>query len=190
MRMQGRVLAALLVLGTAGSALAVSKGGTLYVKAKNTRLMAGSTAQANVVQVLQPGQEVRWLGADPSNTQWHQVEVSTGKKSVRGVVLQSNLSTKPPAMELIAGKGTVTQKEATKFANSAAAVKLVAEGAVRYGERKQGDIGLAVKTLEALEGIARSVTEAEYAEHARVAGLTVAGPSDKGGNPVAKEEAP
>ena len=75
------LLAAVLALGVAGNALAVTKGGTLYVKAKNTRLMDSAGTNANLLQVLQPGQTVTWLGADPKNKQWHQVEVN-GKKGL------------------------------------------------------------------------------------------------------------
>ncbi|XXF77537.1 SH3 domain-containing protein [Myxococcaceae bacterium GXIMD 01537] len=175
---------ALLALGLAGSAGAVESGGTLYVKAKNTRLMESAAASANVVQVLQPGQAVVWRGADPKDKRWHLVEV--GKK--KGVVFQSNLSTRPPDMELLAGKSGVSQKDAAAFANSAAAVKLLSEGSTSYGKKKGTDFNKAVTQLQDLENIAKAVNEAEYTEHAKKAGLSlVAGGADAGGKPVVKE---
>lgn len=185
--MRAGIGAAVLTLGVASTALAVPKGGTLYVKAKNTRLMESSAKAANVVRLLQPGQAVTWLGADPSNRQWHLVEVD-GKK---GVVFQSNLSTKPPNLELVAGTGKVGQKEAAAFANSAAAVKLLSEGATKYGTQKGGDYARAVKQLEQLEALAKTIQEPQYTEHARKAGLSlVAGPAASGARKsVAKEGA-
>jgi hypothetical protein len=167
MRMKGRMLAALLVLGTASGALAVTKGGTLYVKAKNTRLMASSAKDAKALAVLQPGQTVTWLGADPKAKQWHQVEAG-GKK---GVVFQSNLATKAPNMELVASKGTLTQKDAAEFANSAAAVKLLSDGAIAYGTKEGGAMERAVPQLQQLEKLAERVDAAKLAAHAKAAGL-------------------
>jgi hypothetical protein len=165
--MRNRMLAAMLVLGTASGALAVSKGGTLYVKAKNTRLMASSAASAKALAVLQPGQPVKWLGADPKNRQWHQVE--TGGK--RGVVFQSNLASKPPNMELVASEDGATRKDATEFANSAAAVKLLSDGAIKYGSKEGGAKKRAVTQLQQLEELAKAVDTRRIAEHVKTAGL-------------------
>ncbi len=175
MRTSGRMWAVVLALGVAGSApAAVKKGGTLYVKAKNTRLMESPSTSANVLQVLQPGQEVKWLGTDPKNKQWHQVDVK-GKK---GLVFQSNLSVEPPTMELVADKGATTRKNAAEFANSAAAVKLLSPGAIKYGTTKDADMKAAVSGLQRLERIAEGVKADKLEEHARQAGLfPVVGPS-------------
>jgi hypothetical protein len=164
------MLAAVLVLGTAGSALAVSKGGTLYVKAKNTRLMESASPKANTVAILQPGQKVVWEGADTANKQWHRVKV--GAKA--GVVFQSNLATQPPQMELVAGE-RVQRIDPQELAGSAAAVKALSEGAIAYGKKK--GYTQAVKELQALEQLAQKVEPAHLAEHARTAGLfPVVGP--------------
>ncbi len=178
MRTSGRMWAVVLALGVAGGApAAVKKGGTLYVKAKNTRLMESAATSANVLRVLQPGQAVTWLGVDPGNTQWHQVEVD-GKK---GVVFQSNLAVEPPNMELVADKGTTTRKNAAEFANSAAAVKLLSDGAIQYGNAKNADTKAAVGDLQKLERIAEGVKADKLDQHARQAGLfPVVGPSSKG----------
>jgi len=164
-------------VGIAGSTLAaVKKGETLYVKAKNTRLMDSAATGANVVRVLQPGQTVTWLGKDPKNKQWHQVEVD-GKK---GVVFQSTLSAQPPNMELIAGEdGGVARKNAADFANSAAAVKLLSDGAIQYGNAQGGNMKQAVGDLQKLEQLALGVGTDKLDRHARQAGLfPVVGPTE------------
>ena len=169
------LLMAVLALGVASPALAVTKGGTLYVKVKNTRLMDSAATSANLVQVLQPGQTVTWLGADPKNKQWHHVEVVNGKK---GVVFQSTLSSQPPSMELVAGDNGPTRKNAEDFANSAAAVKLLSDGAIEYGNGQGKDMQRAVDGLQKLERLAQRVDADKLSEHARRAGLSpVVGPS-------------
>src|SRR5262245_23769870 len=120
MRKRVRVLLAALSLCAAVTALAADDKNTLYVKARNTRLMASAAPTANVVAILQPGQQVTWLGADPKNKQWHRVKVK-GKETQEGLVFQSNLSTKPPNMELTAKSERPV--DSTAFANSGAAVK-------------------------------------------------------------------
>ncbi len=175
MRTSGRMWAVVLALGVAGGApAAVKKNGTLYVKAKNTRLMDSAATSAHVLQVLQPGQAVKWLGADPKNKQWHQVEV----KGKQGLVFQSNLAVEPPNMELVADKGATTRKNAAEFANSAAAVKLLSEGAIQYGNAKDPGTKKAVPALQQLERIAEGVKADKLEKHARQAGLfPVVGPS-------------
>lgn len=181
MRKKARVVAAMLALGLAGDALAVSKGGTLYVKAKNTRLMASASATAPALEVLQPGQAVKWLGPDAKDKQWHQVEVTLGnKKTLKGVVFQSNLATQPPNMELVASDGGVVRKDANDFAKSVAAVKLLSDGPIEYGNKKGGDMKKAVEDLQALEKLAEAVGPDKLAAHAQKAGLfPVVGPSEQ-----------
>lgn len=169
------LLAAVLVLGVAGNALAVTKGGTLYVKAKNTRLMDSAAPNANLLHVLQPGQSVTWLGADPKNKQWHQVEVN-GKK---GLVFQSNLATKPPSMELVAGKDGVSAQDAAAFANSGAAIKLLADGPRQYGQKKGAEVKDAMEQLQRLKALTDTLRDSDVARHAQQAGLfPVVGPSE------------
>ena len=175
MRKRVRVLLAALSLCAAITALAADGKDTLYVKARNTRLMASASATADVVAILQPGQQVTWLRADPKNKQWHHVKV-TGKKPQQGLVFQSNLSTKPPNMELTTQSGRPV--DATAFANSGAAVKGLSEGAIAYGNGKP-DLAQAVKQVQALEKLAGQITPAELAAHAAKAKLfPVVGPRD------------
>ncbi|EAU67715.1 hypothetical protein [Stigmatella aurantiaca] len=174
MSQRSRLLAALLVLGAASPALAVSEGGTLYVKARNTRLMPSASPSATALAILQPGQAVTWKGADPKNKQWHRVVVGNRQ----GLVFQSNLSTKPPSMELVAQDKAVRQVDPVAFANSGAAVKGLSKGAIDYGKGKN-DPGYeqAMKQLEELEALAEKIGPSECAAHARKAQLfPVVGP--------------
>jgi uncharacterized protein YgiM (DUF1202 family) len=176
MRKRVRVLLAALSLCATATALAADDKNTLYVKARNTRLMASASPTADVVAILQPGQQVTWLGADVKNKQWHRVKVK-GKETQQGLVFQSNLSTKPPDMELTARNGG-RAVDATAFANSGAAVKGLSEGAIAYGNGKP-DLSQAVQQVQALEKLAEQITPAELAAHAARAHLfPVVGPRD------------
>ncbi len=154
---------AVLAFGSA-TALAVSAGGTLYVKARNTKLLASASPTADVVALLQPGEQVKWQGADPANKQFHKVEYGAKK----GVVFQSNLATKPPSTELVASQGG-KELDPKAFASSGAATKALGETAKEYGEK--GNMKEAVAKLQALEKLSKSVTPAEVADHAKKAGI-------------------
>jgi hypothetical protein len=176
MRKRVRVLLAALSLCAAVTAVAADNKNTLYVKARNTRLMASTSPTADVVAILQPGQQVTWLKADEKNKQWHHVKVD-GKKPQQGLVFQTNLSTRPPNMELTTKSGG-RPVDATAFANSGAAVKGLSEGAIAYG-KGQPDLVQAVKQVQALEKLAEQITPAELAAHAAKAHLfPVVGPRD------------
>lgn len=176
MHKRARWLLAALALCAAPQALAVAPGGTLYVKARNTRLMASTAPTADVKAVLQPGQKVIWRGADPKNKQWHKVEVD--KKT--GVVFQSNLSANPPDLGLVAKDGP-SGSDLRGVANSGAAVRGLSEGAIKYGRekgQKEPSYGAAVTQVEALEDLAGKITPKDLAEHAEQAKLfQVVGPT-------------
>ncbi|MCB9556056.1 MAG: SH3 domain-containing protein [Deltaproteobacteria bacterium] len=156
------VLAAGLV-GLFGSAEAVKRGGTLFIKARNTKLMATASPTANVVAVLQPGDAVTWRGSSTQNKRWHNIEY----KGKTGVVFVSNLSPKKPHMELSSSKGG--QVDSRAFASSGAASKALGEGAVAYGNTK--NMGQAVAQIVALEKLAKRVAPAQVAAHVKRAGL-------------------
>jgi uncharacterized protein YgiM (DUF1202 family) len=176
MHERARWLVAALALCAASTALAVKTGEDLYVKARNTRLMASASPTANVVTVLQPGQKVTWLGADPKNKQWHRVKVS---EKQQGLVFQSNLSTQPPNLELVS-KGTVSQEDLKSMASSGAAVRGLSEGAVKYGNGKQAPgFTEAVTQVKELEKLALEITPQDLAGHATKTHLfPVVGPRD------------
>jgi hypothetical protein len=178
MRIAGKKWVAVLALCAAGTALAVKPGEALFVKARNTRLMASSAPTADAVSILQPGQQVKWLGADPKDKRWHRVEVE-GKQ---GVVFQSNLTAKPPQLELIADNG-VRQVDPVAFSSSGAAVKLLGDAAISYGKGKGDDYGQAAEQLRQLGKMAREIPLQEVSERARKAKLLpVVGPQG-GGTP-------
>ncbi|ATB45066.1 SH3 domain-containing protein [Corallococcus macrosporus] len=170
MEMKTRVAwaTAVLTLALPTAAAAVKVGEPLYVKAKNTRVLASPSGSANAVAVLQPGERITWGGADAKHKQWHKVTTSTGKK---GFVFQTNLSTTPPNMELVTGSGGTQQVDPKKFVASGAAVKALSPGAEQYGKDKGGDHGEAVDDIKALEALAKSVSTADIAAHVTAAGL-------------------
>ncbi|MFP2930407.1 SH3 domain-containing protein [Pyxidicoccus sp. 3LG] len=176
MRTRAGLAAAVLALGLPGLAGAVAVGGSLYVKAKNTRVMVSPSPTANAVVILQPGEKVTWEGADAANKQWHRVVAPGGKK---GFVFQTNLSTTAPNMEIVTdgnGKQTVDPK---KFVASGAAVKALSPGAEKYGNGKKGDYAKAVADIKAMESLAKAVTTEQVAAHVNEAGLfPVVGPTE------------
>ncbi|RKH63199.1 SH3 domain-containing protein [Corallococcus sp. AB049A] len=177
----------LLALGVpVTAAWAVKKDEKLYVKARNTRVLKSAVPTADVVAVLQPGQQVTWKGADPKNAQWHQVTEPGGKA---GYVFQTNLSTKPPDMELVSKDGKTRTIDPAAFVSSGAAVKALSPGAEKYGKEKGGDYAVAVNQLKKLEGLAKAVTPVEIDAHVKQAGLfPVVAPNTKlGPQPQAKK---
>ncbi|WP_407692861.1 SH3 domain-containing protein [Pyxidicoccus xibeiensis] len=177
MRTRAGMVAVALALGLPGLAGAVKVGGTLYVKAKNTRVMVSPSPTDNAVVILQPGDTVKWEGADATNKQWHRVEAPGGKK---GFVFQTNLSTTRPNMEIVVdpnGKQTMDPK---KFVASGAAVKALSPGAEKYGNGKKGDYAKAVSDIKAVEALAKAVSTEAIAAHVEEAGLfPVVGPTEK-----------
>ncbi|MBZ4395678.1 SH3 domain-containing protein [Myxococcus sp. MISCRS1] len=168
MRTRAAWVAALLMMGLPGLSSAVAVGGSLYVKAKNTRVMESPSPTANAVVILQPGEQVKWEGADAKNKQWHKVKTSTGK---RGFVFQSNLSTTAPNLELVVGDQGKRKVNPEGFVSSGAAVKALSPGAVAYGNKKGGGHKQAVAQLQSLEKAAKDVSTQDIAKHAAAAGL-------------------
>ncbi|WP_426756704.1 SH3 domain-containing protein [Myxococcus sp. Y35] len=159
---------AVLTLGIPAVASAVKVGEPLYVKAKNTRVLASPSGSDNAVAVLQPGEQVTWGGAHAKHKQWHRVTTATGKE---GFVFQTNLSTTPPNMELVTDGGSQQRVDPKKFVASGAAVKALSPGAERYGKDKGGDHGQAVDDIKALETLAKGVSTEDIAAHVAAAGL-------------------
>ena len=91
----------LLVLVLSGSALAVEKGGKLYIKSKDTKVRKDPKANAATVLTLQPGQEVIWNGASVKDKEWHEISVD-GKK---GFVQRADLTPHAPMQEIEASTG-------------------------------------------------------------------------------------
>lgn len=147
-----RLLMALAVLAS-GSALAVAKGGKLYIKTKDAKVFdKADAAKGKTVGTLQPGDEVTWNGADEKQKQFHAID--TGK--VKGFTLQQNLSPKKPDAEYLA-KDDGKPIDAQAFASSGAATKALSGAALTYSGSKPNMEALA-KGLMTAEGVAATVT--------------------------------
>ena len=154
---------AALAMLAGGTALAAKVGDSLWVKARNAKVMASASPTADVVEVLQPGDEVKWFGADPSNAMWHRVQTKDGKK---GLLFRTSLADKKPEAEITSSGADV---DAKSFASSGAATKALGEGAIDYGKAK--NMGPAVDQIQQIEKLAKGVTASEAAQHAASAGL-------------------
>ena len=164
--------AAAAALALAGTAIAAKVGDSLYVKAKNTKLLESTSPTAKVLGVLQPGESVTWNGAE-ADKKWHKVSAKAGS----GVVFQSNLSATKPSTEVIGSQGSKSV-DAQAFASSGAASKALGEGPKEYAKGK--DLVKAAADLEAAEGIAKKITNADLSAHAKKAGIyAVVGEKDK-----------
>jgi hypothetical protein len=137
-------------------ATAVKPGGSLFIKTKDTKVLAKADARAKVQTVLQPGTEVKWIGADKANRKFHSIETLDGKK---GFALQQNLSPSKPSTEYL-GKDDGKPIDAQAFASSGAATKALSEAALKYGEG-QPSMEELTKGLMTAESVAASVSPAD-----------------------------
>lgn len=147
-RLAGLTAAALLI---GSQAYAVSKGGTLYIKTKDSKLLDKADPKAKVVKQLQPGTEVIWNGADAKNKLFHAIETKDGKK---GFTLQQNLTPNQPKMELASDDGKPIDAQA--FASSGAATKALSDAALSYAGEAP-DAATLTKGVLTAEGIAQKV---------------------------------
>lgn len=122
-----RAVAAIALI-SAGGAWAVAKGGKLYIKSKDTKVLKDPKAGATAVVTVQPGTEVTWNGASDKDKAFHDVTVN-GKK---GFVLMSNLSPSAPATEIDSSTGKPMSAQA--FASSGAATKALTPAGVTYAK--------------------------------------------------------
>ncbi len=126
-RLYGAVVAAALL--SASGAWAVAKGGSLFIKSKDVKLLKEpkAGAAAAMPKALEVGAEVKWLGASEKDKTFHEIEVS-GKK---GFVLMTNLSPNPVQKEIDSTGKTMS---AQAFASSGAATKALTPAGVKYAE--------------------------------------------------------
>jgi len=150
----------------APSAHALKDGETVYVKARNTKLLVAAKAEAEVKAVLRVGDALRWRQKEASG--FHRVSLP-GKAEVY-FVYGANLSLQAPRQEQWAASGTTVDTKA--FASSGAATKGLSEGAFQMAV---GDAQLekAAKALLALEAMQAGVTDTEVDAHLRAAKLAV-----------------
>jgi len=107
----------LLTLCWSTGALAIAKGGTLYIRSNDTAMLKEPKAKAATVMKLAQGTAVVWNGASEKDKQWHEVMVA-GK---RGFVRVTDLSPNKPMQETDSASDKPMSAQA--FANSGAAVK-------------------------------------------------------------------
>lgn len=122
-----RAVAAIALISASG-AWAVAKGGKLYIKSKDTKVLKDAKAGAATVATVQPGKEVTWNGPSPADKTFHEISVD-GKK---GFVLMSNLSPSAPVAEIDSSSGK--PMSAQSFASSGAATKGLTPAGVKYAK--------------------------------------------------------
>jgi hypothetical protein len=165
---------ALLMLGVASAAWALTLGDRVFVRGRDVAVLQSTAPTASTLLKLQPGDAVVWRGADPKKPAWHKVDAQ-GKT---GFVYYANLSSTPPATELVSSPQGARKVDAQAFASSGAAGKALTEGAIRYGnqdEKNKGELKPtmkeAVRQTQTLEAIAIQRTDEELdAQSKRIGG--------------------
>jgi hypothetical protein len=173
MRQAAVVLALVLV---AGAAWALAPGDRVYVRGRDVAILNSTATGAATLAKLQPGDAVVWRGADKKKPTWHHVDA----KGKSGFIYFANLSTTPPASELLTSPQGAKKVDAQAFASSGAAGKALTEGAIRYGnqdEKNKGELHPtmkeAVRQTQTMEAIAAQRTDQEIAaQAARVTGVS------------------
>ena len=153
-------LYALVVFAAAG-AHAVGKGGKLYVKVKEAKLLEKADAKAKATATMPLGAEVTWNGSDAKNKLFHSVEFQ-GKS---GSTLGSNLATSKPQDERLA-KDDGKPIDSQAFASSGAATKALSEAGGKYAEGN-ADLEAIAKGLVSAEAVAAIVTPESAREYAQ-----------------------
>jgi hypothetical protein len=151
------------------AALAVQTGQSLYIRAKDTKLLKDDSLTAAPAGLLQPGTEVKWQAVSSRNKLLHHVKVTFGGQEHDGWVLQGNLAPRPPVPEYLkSGEGLAVDPQV--FASSGAATKALDEAGTAYAKGlSQPDLA---QRFEAAERISRAVDVRRLAQ--RNAGLGLA----------------
>jgi hypothetical protein len=146
-----RAIVAAGLVGATG-AWAVAKGGKLYIKSKDVKLLKEpkATSAPASPKVLDVGTEVTWNGASEKDKLFHEIEVG-GKK---GFVLMSTLTASQPQKEIVGSSGVpISAKE---FASSGAATKALTPAGINYAKSEGKD------APQALEAAAEIIYVEEY----------------------------
>lgn len=158
----------LLVTLVAASALAVSKGGALFVRTHDARLLETPDFKAKTLATLPLGARVTWRGAAAQDRRLHEVEwLDASKQPVKGFVFQAALGPTPPSPEFLTTGGTAVDAQA--FKSSGAATKALGEGALGYASSK--NLEEQARRLLAVEAINATITHARSDERAARLGL-------------------
>lgn len=165
----------LLVVTTlaAASALAVTKGGALFVRVHDAKLLEAPDFKAKTLVTLPLGARVTWRGASPQNRQLHEVEwLDAAKQPVKGFVFQAALGPTAPNPEFLTTGGAAIDAKA--FKSSGAATKALGDGALGYASSK--NLEEQARRLLAVEAINASLTAAHADERAARLGLALREP--------------
>lgn len=158
-----RAVAAIALI-SAGGAWAVAKGGKLYIKSKDTKVLKDAKAGAGAVTTLQPGTEVVWQGASEKDKTFHAIEAGSKK----GFVLMSNLSPSKPATEIDSTSGKPMSAQA--FASSGAATKALTPAGVTYAKDNVSKTEAAAEIIYAEQHNFAKATPAAVAAKAKELG--------------------
>ncbi len=148
------------------STTALAAEPSFFIRTRNARVQKTPGPTGEVLVILQPGAKVTWQGPDSANPKWHKVTTEKGE----GFVLRAALSETAPQKELTSRDGG-TAVDVEAFVSSGAGVRAFTEEATAYSREKV--YFSAYDQLLVSEAIARSVTDAKVAAHARDAGLEV-----------------
>jgi hypothetical protein len=171
MSSHARVLLVTALVGA--SALAVSKGGALYVRTHDAKLLEAPELRAKTLATLPLGTRVTWRGPSAQNRQLHEVEwVDASKKAVKGYVFQAALGASEPSPEFLTTGGAPIDGQA--FKSSGAATKALGEGALGYASSK--NLEEQARRLLAVEAINASISHAQSDERAARLGLALREP--------------
>lgn len=152
----------------AASALAVSKGGALFVRTHDAKLLEAPDFKAKTVATLPLGTRVTWRGAAAQNRQLHEVEwLDASKQPVKGYMFQAALGPTAPSPEFLTTGGAAIDAKA--FKSSGAATKALGDGALGYASSK--NLEEQARRLLAIEAINASITQAHSDERAARLGL-------------------
>ena len=164
--MRTKLTAALAVLTLlfGGAAVAVTKGGKLYIKGKNTNVYKEASLSSKVLGTLQPGDEVTWNGADKKMPSMHNV---AGRWT--GFVSQAALSPTKPTGEVLTNDGAPVSKQA--FVSSGAATKALTEAGIKYAGEKPGGKEAAAEVIYFEEHTWNAVKGNAVKDHVRALGL-------------------
>ncbi|MEN9800838.1 MAG: hypothetical protein RL653_4535 [Pseudomonadota bacterium] len=133
---------------------ALESGDTVYVRARNTKLLKEPRANAPAGRTLNVGEALTWRKAEAGN--FHEVQPTGEKKA--GFVYYANLALKPPREERWAASNTTTDVE--DFGSSGAATKGLAQGAVQLAAT-DASLARAATALKALELLQAGITDDE-----------------------------
>lgn len=161
-------LLVVLVLPAAPATAAAPSRGTLYAKPGGAALLQKPDPKAKKLAQLKGGEAVRWFGAAPGGSRYHQVETATGKT---GFVLLQQLTPYAVARESVAGGRAV---DAQAFASGATGrdgrasrpVRSRGEGDAAEAQRAWAErLAAAERGLSTAEALADSVRAAEAQDY-------------------------